>query len=62
MGKEGLRYAAKVDLEKDAGTLPYLHVSKQSMPTLMDGTAMVVPKDKLHLANRTETEPVAPGQ
>ncbi|CAK4032157.1 formamidase [Lecanosticta acicola] len=25
MGKEGLRYAAKVDLEKEAGTLPYLH-------------------------------------
>ena len=27
MGKEGLRYAAKVELDKDAGTLPYLHVS-----------------------------------
>lgn len=27
MGKEGIRYAAKVDLDKDAGTLPYLHVS-----------------------------------
>ncbi|KAK4498161.1 hypothetical protein PRZ48_010817 [Zasmidium cellare] len=25
MGKEGIRYAAKVDLDKEAGTLPYLH-------------------------------------
>ncbi|KAI5364197.1 Putative acetamidase/Formamidase [Septoria linicola] len=25
MGKEGLRYAARVELDKDAGTLPYLH-------------------------------------
>lgn len=26
MGKEGIRYAAKVELNKDASTLPYLHV------------------------------------
>jgi formamidase len=29
MGKEGIRYAAKVELDKDAGTLPYLHVRFQ---------------------------------
>lgn len=28
MGKTGLRQAVKVDLEKDPGTLPYLHVSE----------------------------------
>jgi len=27
MGKEGIRYACKVDLEKDAAEQPYLHVS-----------------------------------
>ena len=26
MGKQGIRYAAKVELEKPAATLPYLHV------------------------------------
>lgn len=29
MGKEGIRYAAKVDLEKDAATQPHLHVSQE---------------------------------
>lgn len=33
MGKEGLRYAAKVELDKDAGTLPYLHVSTSNVPS-----------------------------
>lgn len=27
MGKQGIRYAAKVDTKATAGTLPYLHVS-----------------------------------
>jgi len=26
MGKEGIRYACKVDLDKDAAEQPYLHV------------------------------------
>lgn len=26
MGKKAIRHAAKVELDKEAGTLPYLHV------------------------------------
>lgn len=28
---KGHRYAAKVELDKDAGTLPYLHVSSSTL-------------------------------
>lgn len=31
MPAEALRYAVKVDLEKDAATLPYLHVRSPSI-------------------------------
>ena len=31
MPKQGLRYAAKVDLKKEAASLPYLHVISSLM-------------------------------
>lgn len=30
MGKTGIRYAAKVDISKEAGKEPYLHVSSRA--------------------------------
>ena len=35
MGKEGIRYAAKVELDQDAGTRPYLHVSLDTLKSSM---------------------------
>lgn len=50
MGKSEIRYAAKVDLEKDAATQPQLHVSGLAL-------IILVPHKSDNL-----TEPLAPRQ